>query len=99
MAYGDDKEKEVLTWNEVVIDTLKGKTKTAYTQYKAAQTQANELRKAFDALFEKDVRKAPDVCTDEQTVIVAHKFGKLSFAISDKAPSAARTRGNKFSFE
>lgn len=88
---------ENLTWNEVDVETMKPATKKLYAAYKAAAGVASEKRKEFDEAFEKDIRKLEDVIETHQTFLVTHKFGKLSFAVSDEAPKSG-AKAKKFAF-
>lgn len=89
---------ENLAWNEVDVDTLSPANKKLYKAYKEASAEASERRKLFNTAFEKAVRAQDGVIAEDQTLLVTHKFGKLSFAVSDEAPKQGRAKGNKFSF-
>lgn len=88
---------ETLIWNEVDTETFKPATAKLYKAYKEAQADASAKRQAFDDAFEKTVRAADGLISETQTLLVTHKYGKLSFAVSDELPSQGK-KSKKFSF-
>lgn len=76
------------SWNEIDVDTLTPALKKLYKAYKAAAAAASIAREEFNVGLEKVIRGMDGVATDEQTVVIGHNFGKVSFAVTDEAPKA-----------
>lgn len=89
MAKRTKDENSNLAWQEVDTAGLSKKLATAFKAYRAAQDSANELRKKFDEVLEQSLRDGDHV-PDGQYVIIAHRWGKVSFAVTDEE---RKTRG------
>jgi len=78
------KTKEKLDWTDVDTDELSPKLAKLLAAYNSAQNVANKARDAFDTEFKKIAAEKLKIDTSEQSVVVGHRWGKMSFAIANE---------------
>lgn len=83
MAKRAIQEGGALEWQEVDTDNLSKKMAPLFKAYRSAQDAANEARKKFDEELEKALR-ANDSVPAQMFCLIAHKWGRVSFAISEE---------------
>lgn len=73
--------REKLDWSPVDTHGFKGKLREAYDAYKDAQAQANDARKAFEAVAAPlAAKKAPK----GKEPVFSYRFGKVALAFRDE---------------
>jgi len=77
------KTKENLDWTDVDTDDLSAPLAKLHKAYRTAQDTANKARDAFDAAFKKVAGEKLKIDVSEQSIVVGHKWGKLSYAVSN----------------
>lgn len=101
MAGGFDKTRspEQLNWTDVDVTTLPKALQTVYNQYKEVARLAATRREEFNTAFKHFIRESDQVeIADEQSLVIGHNFGKLSFAVSDKPEKERRSSRQAMSF-
>lgn len=81
--------KEKLDWQPVRTEDFKGELRKKYDAYKAAQAQANEARKAFEASAMPAARK---IAPKGKEPVFAYRFGKVALAFRDEQEERTSTR-------
>lgn len=77
-----------VNWIEIDTASLSKADQALMEKMRAAQTAAKEAKAAFVKSVEPKIRKAADVAED-QTILIGDRFGKVSFAVADKAAAKA----------
>jgi len=90
---------EGLMWNEVDPDTMPAAESKLYKDYKAKQKIASEAADKFNESFKKLAAKKIAINLDKQSILISHRFGKLSFAVSDEPDKGPKSSKNQFSFK
>lgn len=79
--------KEKLTWNEVNTADFKGELRKSYDTYKAAQVEATEARKVFEAAAMPLAAKKAPKGTEP---VFSYRFGKVALAFRDESESRSK---------
>lgn len=94
-----NRSTEALVWTPVDVATLPKAMQTMYANYKELARSAAAAREAFNSTFKEFIRNSGQVeIADEQSLVIGHNFGKLSFAISDKPEKERRSARQAMSF-
>lgn len=77
------KDANALDWQEVDTDNLSKKLAPLFKSFRTSQDEANSARKKFDEALEAALRAGNHV-PDSMFCVIAHKWGKVSYAITEQ---------------
>lgn len=77
------KDPSSLDWQEVNTETLSKPLATLYAAHVKALEASKAARSSFDEALEKALRKGSHV-PDQMFCVIAHKWGKVSYAITEE---------------
>lgn len=83
--------EENLEWNDIDTSSFKGKIAATYKAYKEAQKAAAEKRVAFEDMLRASLVSGEHVSEDDN-VLIAHRFGKVAFAVSSQPKPEKRAK-------
>jgi predicted dinucleotide-utilizing enzyme len=78
------RSKEMLDWSDVDEESLSPKLLKLYNEYRKANAVASRAREAFDGEFKKVAADKLKLDPSEHSIVIGHKWGKLSYAVSNE---------------